>query len=82
MTHPTRCERNMAGREEDCGRHVAYVPCGEPAHWCIEDGDTEWWACEEHTLEALRESDSLAVTGELDGDPVEIGDDGELRRSA
>ncbi len=76
--HPHRCERNMAGREEDCGSRITYVRCGEPAHWCIEDS---WWACEEHTLEFLRESDSNAVTGIDSDDPVEVvvGDDGELR---
>jgi hypothetical protein len=77
--YPLRCERNMAGPEEDCGRRLAYVPCGQPAHWRIEDG---WLACEEHALEYLRESDRSAVTGEMDGEPVEIGEDGGIRRAS
>lgn len=49
-----RCARNLAGREEDCGRHVAYVPCGKPAPWTVEpDTDREWHACDAHANEAL-----------------------------
>lgn len=75
-----RCARNMAGPEEDCGGHVAYVPCREPAPFYIEmEG---WWACMEHAIEVLRENDGTAVTGDIDGEPMVLGDDGELRRAS
>jgi hypothetical protein len=77
--YPLRCERNMATRDEDCGRHIAYVPCGQPAHWNV---DESWWACEEHAMEALRESDRGAITGIMDDELVELGEDGEIRRAS
>ena len=57
-----RCERNMAPRDEDCGRHVAYTPCGAPAP-CLVDPDMrsgrDWHACERHADEA--EADGYEV---------------------
>jgi hypothetical protein len=70
----TKCQRNIAGREEDSGRHVAYTPCGKPAHWYV---DERWQACEEHAIEAIREGvDEVADI--IDGEPMRLDDDGEL----
>lgn len=56
-----RCERNLAGHEEDCGSRVAYVPCGEPAEWTITGRYAEdWYACERHMDEALRDGCEVA----------------------
>lgn len=48
-----RCQRNLAGREEDSGRYMAYVPCGKPATWTVDPDGDEWHACERHADEAL-----------------------------
>lgn len=72
-----RCERNMAGPEEDCGRRIAYTPCGEPAHWSVKQRyASDWWACEEHCREALRDgSDEVC---DLNGASIGLDEDGEL----
>ena len=77
--NPHRCERNIAGREEDCGSRVAYVKCGKPANWLIDDTHRGggWQACEEHALEALR-AGSDEVTGMFDGEPMTIDAEGEI----
>lgn len=70
-----RCERNLAGPEEDCGRHVAYVPCGRSAQWHIEEPRSAWshhlgwWACDDHATEALL--DENEVTHE-NGEPMTL----------
>lgn len=70
-----RCERNLAGPEEDCGGRIAYEPCGQPAEWTILSRSGEWSACEEHCREALL--DGCDAEGPL-GHPVQMDDDGEL----
>ena len=46
------CGRNVAGREEDCGAQITYVPCRRPAiGWIATRGD-DLLLCEEHAAEA------------------------------
>jgi len=83
--HPERCETNIAGREEDCGRHVAFHACGQAAHFVVEQ--TGIWAhrgaysaCEDHAREAIENGDR--VLDAITGDEVALDDDGEIRRAA
>lgn len=77
---PQRCERNLAGPEEDCGFRIAYVPCREPAHWLVEGthGRSGWYACEKHATEALLEEGEVT---DDDGEPMTL-DDGEIARAS
>jgi len=55
-----RCERNIAGRDEDTAVGVAYTPCGKSAtHMVRQRGHEEWAACDEHAAEA--ESDGCEI---------------------
>lgn len=78
-----RCEVNIAGREEDCGRRITYVPCGQPAHWHVEQHGTGggYDACERHTMEALLDGVD-EVYADIDGEPVCLDEDGEIARVA
>jgi len=54
------CQRNLTDPYEDCGSHVTYVPCGKPAVAEISQRHyPEWYACEEHALEARHEGCTL-----------------------
>jgi hypothetical protein len=81
VRHPERCEVNTAHPDEDTGsllgRRIAYVPCGLPAHWRVED---RYDVCERHCRDALL--DGEPVTDLLEYDPVELDDDGEIARAA
>lgn len=77
--YPARCGINIAGREEDCGRHIAYTPCGESAHWQVESDNVR--VCERHAMEYLRDG-CAGVAAIEDGEPVALDDDGEIVRLA
>lgn len=79
MTYPSRCEINVAGREEDCGRQIAYTPCGGPAHWRVESDSV--LVCESHAMEYLRDG-CAGVAAIEDGEPVALDDEGEIVRAA
>jgi predicted NUDIX family NTP pyrophosphohydrolase len=82
MKHPTRCEVNLAPREEDCGSIVTFHACGQPAHWYVEQRGIwahrgGYHACEQHAMEALRDS-SDEVSSALTGNIAELDENGEM----
>lgn len=57
------CEVNLAGPEEDCGRHVTYHPCGKSPTWTVETDRQEFQACEQHVNEALCDGGVRSAVG-------------------
>ncbi len=74
----SKCQINIAPPEEDCGRHMAFTQCGEPAHWRVEPDGFE--VCETHCMEFLRNG-SNEVQGIIDCDRVDLDKDGEIARA-
>lgn len=72
MRYPQRCEVNLGDRK-------TRVLCREPGHWYVDYEGI--YVCQEHAMEYLR-GGSNEVRGDLDGDPVGLGADGELVRVA
>jgi hypothetical protein len=54
--------------------------CGRPAAWFIEDGDTEFYACDEHSRQVLLQSDTATAEREPTAEKRADESDDELGR--
>jgi hypothetical protein len=70
--HSHRCEIH---KYDFCRRDEEYDPCREPAHYVDDDA----FVCERHCRVAI--GDGREVT-DLEGETVELDDDGEIVRAA